>query len=375
MNRRPLIAAASAVVLLAGLGAVRAAPDHDHSHGAPAPAAGGNNPGRQPDGSVFLPKVSQRLLAVRTIVAERQDLPQVVSLAGRVVLDPLAGGKVQPTIAGRVEPGPDGLPTLGQTVRRGDVLGFVQPSAAAFERAAQTAQAAELRSNLDLARKRLARLEQLQGSVPQREIDALRAEVSSLTQRLAAIEGGLFGRESLVAPIAGVIATANVVAGQVVDAREVLFEIIDPARLRIEALAYDPSLPGNIAGASIGLRDGRSFPVAFAGASRALREGALPMQFVAVAGSAPLPDMAIGQPVRVVVQTRARVAGVPVPATSIVKDPGNQDIVWVHDTAERFVPRPVRHVPIDGSRVAVVDGLQPGDRVVVQGAPLVNQVR
>jgi len=374
MTRLAMILAA-VVFTMAGPDVARAGPEHDHSHDAPAPAAGGNNPSRQPDGSVFLPKPSQRLLAVRTIVAERQELPQAVSLAGRVVLDPAAGGKVQPTIAGRVEPGPNGLPTLGQSVRRGDVLGFVQPSAAAFERATQTAQAAELRSNLDLARKRLARLEQLQGSVPQREIDALRAEVTSLSERLAAVEGGLFGRESLVAPISGVIATASVVAGQVVDAREVLFEIIDPARLRIEALAYDPALPGTIAGASVHLRDGTSWPVDFAGASRALREGALPMQFVATAGAVPLPEMAIGQPVRVVVRTRTRIAGVPVPAASIVKDPSNQDIVWVHDSAERFVPRPVRHVPLDGATVTVVDGLQPGDRFVVQGASLVNQVR
>jgi hypothetical protein len=165
------------------------------------------------------------------------------------------------------------------------------------------------------------------------------------------------------------------VAGQVVDGREVLFEIIDPARLRIEALAYDPALPGTIAGASVSLRDGQSWPIEFAGASRVLREGALPMQFVATAGTAPLPEMAIGQPVRVVVRTRTRIAGVPVPATSLVKDPSNQDIVWVHDNAERFVPRPVRHVPLDGATVTVVDGLQPGDRVVVQGASLVNQVR
>jgi membrane fusion protein, heavy metal efflux system len=169
--------------------------------------------------------------------------------------------------------------------------------------------------------------------------------------------------------------TANVVAGQVVDAREVLFEIIDPSRLRIEALAYDPALPEAIAGANVSLRDGRSYPIEFAGASRALREGALPLQFVAKAGETPLPEMAIGQPVRVVVRTRTRIAGVPVPTTSVVKDPSNQDIVWVHESAERFVPRPVRHMPLDGATVTVVDGLQPGDRVVVQGAPLVNQVR
>jgi hypothetical protein len=366
------------LVLVAGLlfaGAAYADAGHDHAADAPMAGAVGNNPGRQGDGSVFLPKASQRLLAIRTIVVERQALAPATTLAGRVVLDPLAAGKVQPTIPGRVEPGPNGLPTLGRAVRRGDVLGYVQPSSAAFERATQTAQAAELRSNLDVSRRRLARLEQLRGSVPQREIDALRGEVDSLTQRLAAVEGGLTGREALVAPIAGIVSSASVVSGQVVDAREVLFEIVDPTRLRVEALAYDPALPAAIDGASVLLRDGVALEVTFAGAGRVLREGALLLQFVAMLDDAAVAGPPIGQPVRVIVRTRDRVDGMRVPAGAIVKGAGNQDIVWVHEDAERFEPRLVRVVPLDGATVAVVDGLAPGERVVVQGASLVNQVR
>ena len=50
-------------------------------------------------------------------------------------------------------------------------------------------------------------------------------------------------------------------------------------------------------------------------------------------------------------------------------------MVWVHTDAELFVPRPARVVALDGATVSVVDGLKAGDRVVTQGAPLVNQVR
>jgi hypothetical protein len=35
----------------------------------------------------------------------------------------------------------------------------------------------------------------------------------------------------------------------------------------------------------------------------------------------------------------------------------------------------VRTQPLDGTRVAVIDGLEAGVRVVVQGAALLNQVR
>ena len=100
-----------------------AGPGHDH--GEEAASAGGNSPKRQPDGSVFLPKPSQRQLGVRTVVAEEKALPKTVELTGRVVADANAGGKVQPTQAGRIEPGPRGLPQLGQAVRKGETLAVV----------------------------------------------------------------------------------------------------------------------------------------------------------------------------------------------------------------------------------------------------------
>lgn len=350
-----------------------AGPGHDHGEEAAA-SASGNSPKRQPDGSVFLPKPSQRQLGVRTVVVEEKALPKTVELTGRVVADPNAGGKVQPTQAGRIEAGPRGLPQLGQSVRRGETLAVVRASNAAIERANQVAQTAELKANLELARKRVARLEQLEGTVAQKDIDAARAEAGSLAQRLAAVGASISATEALVAPVSGVIAVANVVAGQVVDAREVLFEIVDPARLMVEASAFDAALLGNIASASASAAPGTTVALRFVGAGRALREGAIPLQFSTAAGKDAVP-LAVGQPVKVIVQTRETVKGFAVPTGAVVKNPSNQDMVWVHTGAEVFQPRPVRAVALDGATVSVVNGLKAGDRVVTQGAPLVNQVR
>ena len=60
------------------------------------------------------------------------------------------------------------------------------------------------------------------------------------------------------APVDGVIASAHAVVGQVLDAREQVFEVVDPARLRIEALAYDPAQAQDVAGASLALPGGQS---------------------------------------------------------------------------------------------------------------------
>lgn len=356
--------------VLVGAPAV-AGPGHDHGD-APA-AATSNSPKRNADGSVFLPKTSQRQLAVRTVIAETKAVPQSVELTGRVLMDSNAGGRVQPTQPGRVEAVGAGLPSLGQTVRKGQVLAVVRSSAGAIERANQQAQSAELNAQLETARRRAARLGQLEGTVPQKDIEAAQADVVSLQQRLAAVRGSVSATESLVAPIGGVISAANVMAGQVVDAREVLFEIVDPSRLVVEALAFDVALLGGISSASATPAPGVTVPLRFAGAGRAQREGAIPLMF-RTAGTTTVP-LAVNQPVKVLVQTRNSIQGVPVPAAAIVKSPSNQDTVWVHTDAEIFVPRPVRTTPLDGATVSVVDGLKAGERVVTQGAALVNQVR
>ena len=365
----PLIAAA--LVLSFGLaGPVRAGEGHDHGD-APA-AARTNGPQRLPDGSVFLPKPAQRQLGVRTQVAEAGEQPRSFELNGKVVMDPNAGGLVQALNAGRLEPGPRGLPEPGQTVRKGEVLAYVVPSAAPIERSNQAAQLAELRAARHLADKRVARLRELADTVPRKEIEAAESEAASLMARISAVGGGLATREALLAPVSGVIASANVVAGQVVDARELIFEIVDPSRLRIEALAFDAAIASNIGAATMAVGDKR-VPLTFIGASRSLREQALPLAFRAQGDALNL--LAVGQPVRVFVQTKDKVKGVSVPVASLMKNPANQTVVWVKTSPERFEPRSITTEALDGVNVAVTSGLKAGDRIATQGATLINQVR
>ena len=373
MNHRLLLALAflSALMLTP---AVIAADDHghEHNHAESGVAVNTDGPQRRPDGSVFLPKPAQRQLGVRTMLATVAELPRTVELAGKVMMDPNAGGKVQPTIAGRIEPGPRGLPSPGQAVRKGEVLAYVIPSSGQIERSNQTALIAELRGNKSLAEKRLARQKELVDTIPRKEIEATENEIISLTARANALGGGLNNRDTLVAPISGIIASANVVSGQVVDARELLFEVIDPTRLRIEALAFDPAMAADIGAATVAIGDKRA-ALAFVGATRMLREQALPLLFKA--NDASLSTFAIGQPVRVFVQSKTKVSAIAVPASSLMKSPSNQTIVWVKTAPERFEPRVVTTEALDGVSVAVTAGLKAGDRVATRGSTLINQVR
>ena len=151
---------------------------HDHGDEGPV-VAGGNGPQRQADGSVFLPKPAQRQIGVRTLVTEAGELPRTTALAGKVVMDPNAGGKVQAMVAGRLEAGPQGLPSVGQAVKKGDVLAYVSPSTDQIERSNQMAQLAELHAARALVEKRLARLKELADTVPRKEIEAAESDASA----------------------------------------------------------------------------------------------------------------------------------------------------------------------------------------------------
>lgn len=335
------------------------------------PMAGEASPARLSDGSVFVPKASQRLLALRTAVAKLEEHAQSVELNGRVIADPNAGGRVQASQPGRIEPGPRGLPGLGQRVAKGEVLANLQPVFNAIDRGNQQAQLAELNAKLDLAEKKLKRLENLEGSVPRKEIEAAGAEFTGLGQRKAAVDASLHRREPLVAPVSGVVSAASATTGQMVEARETLFEIVDPTRLLVEALAYDASLVGNIAGAS-GAAQGGALELSYLGGGAQLREQALPLQFRV---KPPVPALAVGQPVRVIAQLKQRTKAVAVPLDALVRNASNEAVVWVHLEAERFVQKRVRSRPLDARRVAIIAGIAEGERVVTSGAAALAQVR
>jgi len=369
-NRFPLLAVLCFAALFGAAAPARAGDGHDH--GDAPPAASGNGPRRLPDGSVFLPKPAQRQLALRTLATEEAELPRSFELAGKVTMDPNAGGKVQAALAGRIEAGPRGLPDVGQAVRKGEVLAYVVPSSGALERSDKQAQIAELRAARALVDKRLARLRELADTVPRKDIEAAEAEASGLAERIAALGAGLSRRDALVAPVSGIVASSHAVAGQVVDARELVFEVVDPSRLRIEALAYDAAQAGDVAGGSLAIGTER-VALRFLGAAHSLRDQALPLHFAAEGPA--LARLAVGQPVRIQAQSKARARGIAVPLAALQKNPANQAIVWVKEAPERFEPRTVTHEPLDGVSVRVTSGLGVGERVVTQGASLLNQVR
>jgi membrane fusion protein, heavy metal efflux system len=117
---------------------------------------------------------------------------------------------------------------------------------------------------------------------------------------------------------------------------------------------------------------GESLPLEFAGAGLSLKQQAAPLTFRVTQFS---PNLSIGRPVTVILQSTIELNGIVLPASSLVRAPSGLWMVWVKTEPERFEPHTVRHEPLDGERVVVLAGLKPDMRVVTEGATLINQIR
>lgn len=337
-------------------------------------AASREAPARLTDGSLFVPKTVQHQWGLRTVRAALGDLSVTVELHGRVLAEAGAGGRIQATQAGTVMAGPRGFPTPGARVRKGEIVAWLHPTVSSLESSGLRAEQADLAAQLVLADRRAERLAQLEGSVPTKEIEAAQIEARALRDRLAARRTGLGVAQALTAPASGVIGSVQVVAGEVVDAKDVLFEIVDPSRLAVEALAYDPALASKMGPASLheGLAGESKLQLRLVGAGLQLREQALPVVFKILTSSMPV---AVGQPVKVFARQAASGQGITVPKSALTINGAGEAMVWVHSEPERFEPRRVKQHTLGVDSVAISAGLSAGERVVVNGATLLAQVR
>ena len=367
----------AATALVTGGTPAAAHEGHDHegeAEAAAAPAApGGGRPMRLADGSVFVPKPTQRILELRTQPVREGATSVSSRLAGEIVGDPRASATLQTLQGGRVA-GADGRwPVLGARVRRGEVLLRLTPSGSGSERAAGAAEAARVGADLSQAEAELARLEGLPGVVSRAEVEAARSRVASLHAQRVALTGSVgAGGEALASPIDGVIASIDARPGAVVAPGEALVGLIDPARLSIEALAFEPVVAGAITRASVVLRDGRTLEAKVEGVGAQLKGGAVPVRLNLATVA---PGLSVGQPVVVFLERVLMTPGMALPAAAVVRLPSGERVVFEKVSAERFVPRTVRLRQVSAEQVAVLSGLEADARIVVRGAALVAQIR
>jgi hypothetical protein len=140
----------------------------------------------------------------------------------------------------------------------------------------------------------------------------------------------------------------------------------------VEALVFGADAATGLLEATASVRGGRPMRLVLQGFGRAVQQGATLVQFSI---EAPPPGLSLGQPVTVVAEIAEPIRGLILPRAAVVRAANGEQVVWRHVEPETFAAAPVRVEPLDAARVLVAAGLRAGERVVVQGAGLVNQVR
>jgi len=372
-GRRKLLIVPAAILGLLLASAVAWAHE-GHDHGPDLSVSTGNSPTRRPDGTLFVPKPTQRLLEIRTRVATVERRPRTVRFHGRVVPNPNRSGVVQSTLQGRYEAPEGGVPPLGTKVKAGDLMGRVAASFASIDSSDMMQTLGALDQEISVNRRKLARQEELlsKNVVARAAVEELRLQVEGLEKRRQELLSAKVRPEDLRAPVSGVIAATRVVAGQVVAPSDQLFQIIDPGSLMVEALVFDQLNPDSVHEATASVGSDAAIQLKFMGRSRALQQQYSLLQFQILDVQA---HLNAGAPVTVIATAGEPATGIVLPRAALAQAPSGQTVVFSHREPEVFVPRPVRVEPLDSDNVLVTAGIAEGERIVVRNAPLLNQVR
>ena len=333
-----------------------------------------DRPSRRPDGSVFMPIGVQNMIGLRTAITRIEPLSGAVQIPGRVVTSRDVGALIQSTQAGVIEAADKVVPRIGMRVGKGELLAYQRPILDAMRAAELGAKMAEFEGLVDMGEQRIVRLREVMFiRYRQSKIEAVQAEIASYRRQLQIYRSLLSDRVEIRARSAGVISRVNFVSGQIVEAQAILFEIVDPKRLWVEAAAFDPGLTDDIDSAEAITGDGRVLKLRFTGGGLTLQNQAVPLQFEVIG---PGTEIQIGKPVTVVVRRRQALGrGIRLPAEAVMHSAAGGTVVWQRLSAEAFASRPVQIVPLDGSDVMVTSGLTANMRVVTASAAMLAQVR
>jgi len=311
--------------------------------------------------------------------AERPPVPVVVAEAGEPRLDRSFSvlGEVRTRHRAELAVGVDGpilrLDALeGDRVAKGALLVQVDDAVARAELQAAAAAVDEAaialkRSEADLARYRSVSADVL----AQTEVDRAEADVAGLTARLRSAEARVaevrarIARHAIRAPFSGAVTRRHADPGDWVTPGRVLLEMASTDNLDV-LVDVQPALAGLIrAGDPATLTpNGVSVPATVAAVVPVLDPTTRTAR-VRLSPDAPHEALIPGAPITVVFDTSASLpSGARVPRDAITTSSAGSTVVRVQDSvAERVTVQVLAESP----DAALVDGLAPGDLVVIRG--------
>jgi len=310
---------------------------------------------------------------VSVATATAGPIRPVVAATGVVQAAPGAELLVVPPQEARIAALPK---SVGDRVRRGEVLVRFEIPNLAAEAAGRRADLARAEAQLAAARQNEERLSGLlqRGIAARREVEdahreRLQAEATVAEARSAtAAAGRLAGRETVRAPFDGVVVARSHQPGDLVEpgGAEPILRVIDPSRLQVEAAVPAVEL-GHVAAGNAARVRAASFPEA---AARVVSRpaavdpstGTAPVRLV-FAGPTRFPA---GMAVDVEIYGEEHRAPALVPAEALVQE-GPQTFVFTVDGQKKAHRREVRVGVVADGKAEILSGVAAGEPVVVRG--------
>lgn len=363
----PTVGRFCCITLLLSLAACRNA---EASHDVPAP---------QPDSVVIVAPAKLTSFTVASVGLRNERL--VANLAAQLVPDEDHTVRVSSPVTGRIS-SLDAV--LGSTVSAGSPLAHIVSGDLAQARSdLEKANAVMAQTRATLVRTRdlyahdvAARkdLEQAESDAAQASAEAARARAR--IEQLGSGSGGVTGEYVLRSPIRGEVIDRSANPGMEVrpDLGTPLFTVSDLSTLWLTANVFQKDLPSVRPGARLVFRTDafpdRTFEARVVYVSNALdpvsRTATVRATLPNASGS--LKTMETGEAGLYVHDTNPALV---VPTRAIVTH-GDASVVYVVTGTNRFVRRVVQLGDDDGESTVVLAGLQPGDRVVVDGSILLE---
>jgi cobalt-zinc-cadmium efflux system membrane fusion protein len=397
-NRWIIVGAIVVIVALIGFSLLRRTAAPVEQGAAPAP---GN-----PTGTVKFLMEQQWLIRMKLAQADKQWVARQITSTGRVIPAQKNQAIVAPPVGGILSGGQ--LPRVGQQVKQGQTLAVLTQRPTAAESAQIAAGNAQLRieqSRVDGERRRLiqvaneaqVRLNQAKIEYERaqrlydrkayslRQLQAAEADYKAAQANLAAAAeqanalGGSAGRlggigtstsYAVSAPISGTIVKVSKAMGEQVAPGEQIVEIINLDTVWVEAPIFERDL-SYLSSQATPVFTTSAYPgVEFSG--KILDIGAVineQSRAATVTFEVPNRDrtLRIGMQANVRLDAGEGTDALIIPKEAVLDNEGKK-IVYVLLSGEEFQRREVTIGDEYGNKVAVLTGLQPGERVVTQGA-------
>ncbi len=316
----------------------------------------------------------RQYLTIEAVVASQAA--DTLALPARVTFRPQAQSAVGATVAGRVV---SVLVQSGQVVKAGAPLLTIESADAAAARATLDQAATRLGSAESAFRRQVEMVEKGVGLEFERQEAEARLKDARAEHERARHASDLIGagqgiRVTVRAPADGmVMAIRTAVGAGVAPGGEALLELGDPSRLQVVAQVPESDLRriavGQEAEVELPALAARVAAKVENFSPRVDQESRRTQVYLALAKR--IDGLRAGMMAQVAVRVSAE-AGIAVPVSAVLIKDGKRRVVYVARPDGSFEAREVRTGRSREDRVVILQGLSPGDRVVVRGALLLD---